>query len=260
MSDAFDLLFRTQIDSDTKDIPGLTALYRNHEKPLFHGYLRNFVPPNKVVISEFPDSHLPTAARNQSITLTLLSVSADPNTKTVTEFMKALLNVKQCNTLISEKESYKYFTGNPQSDKDKEQAKKQAESYFTPLLEVVIMYPWAYDYQQEEFFNEKNELSGIVLLERTQSVCHKKDNEFVHAVNLGQLMLQGTDETTFSAPYFLKGAGDDFINLNQYLAANGLRAVDQGRDDPRETKFFIPINLTPTPEGIKTILKVGAAQ
>jgi len=62
-SEAFDLLFRTQINPKTKDIPGLTALYQKHEKPLFSGYLRKFVPPNKVVISELHDAYQPPEVR-----------------------------------------------------------------------------------------------------------------------------------------------------------------------------------------------------
>jgi hypothetical protein len=50
--------------------------------------------------------------------------------------------------------------------------------------------------EEEEFFNGKDELSGVVLLKRTQSVCLKKENEFVQDVKLGQLMLQGVEDKT----------------------------------------------------------------
>jgi hypothetical protein len=171
-SDAFDLLFRTQTNPETKDIPGLTALYRQHESPLFSGYLRKFVPPNKVVISEFNDAYQPPEVRNQTATITLLSVSGDGNSKAVTDFMTALLNVKQCNTLIRKTEGYKYY--NLKTDEAKNQAKQFAESTFYPQLEVVIEYPWKYEDYQTEFFNSKNEFSGIVLLEKEQSVCFQK--------------------------------------------------------------------------------------
>ena len=39
--DAFDLLFRTQTNPATKDIPGLIALYRKHLKPLFSRTFRS---------------------------------------------------------------------------------------------------------------------------------------------------------------------------------------------------------------------------
>jgi hypothetical protein len=261
-SDAFDLLFRTQTNPKTKDIPGLTTLYRNHEEPLFRGYLRDFIPPNRVVISQFDDSYrLPPNVRNKTITLTLLSVSTNPNAKAVIEFMKALLNVKQCNTLIHMKDAYKHYTYY-KTDKDREQAQKLAEYGFAPQLETVIMYPWAYDYQQEEFFNARNELSGAVLLKRGQSVCMKKEGEFAQDIKLGQLMLEGAEnKNAYGALHLLKDTGNDFINLNQYLTANGLRTIDQEEDDPREGhKYFGLFNPAPTPEGVKTILKIGAAQ
>ena len=136
-SDAFDLLFRTQNNPKTKDIPGLTALYQKHEGPLFSGYLREFVPPNKVVISEFSDAYQPPEVRNQTVTITLLFVSADMNTKAVREFMTALLNVKQCDTLIRKTEEYKYY--NLKTDEAKNQAKQFAEWAFYPQLEVFFL-------------------------------------------------------------------------------------------------------------------------
>jgi len=262
LSDAFDPLFRTQTNPKTKDIPGLTALYRNHEEPLFRGYLRNFVPPNQVVVSQFDDAYRPPPnVRNKTITLTLLGVFAGPNTKAVTEFMKALLNVKQCNTLIHMKDGYKHYTYY-KTDKDREQAKQLNEYSFAPQLPVVLMYPWAYDYQQEEFFNGKSELSGIVLLKRGESVCLKKDGELVQQVKLGDLMLEGVEnKNAYGALHFLKDTGNDFIDLNAYLTANGLRALDREEDDPREAhKYFGLFNPAPAPEGVKTILRVGAAQ
>jgi hypothetical protein len=175
------------------------------------------------------DTLMPPGVRNQTISITLLNVAADSDTKAVTDFMAALLNVKQCNTLIRETEGYKLYT-NLKTEKDKQQAKELAELGFYPQLKVVIQYPWAYDYQQEEFFNARNELSGIVLLEKGQSVCMKKEGEFPAQVKLGQLMLEGAkDQSEFIADYFQPSAANDFINLNQYLIANGLRTVDRRR-------------------------------
>ena len=137
--DAFDLLFRTQTNPATKDIPGLIALYRKHLKPLFSGSLQKFVPPNKVVISEFRGAFLPAGDRNETITLTLLGVSSDKDTNTAAEFMAALLNVKACNTLVRQTDKYKFF-GYPKGEKERQQAKEAAERSFHPQLAVVIQY------------------------------------------------------------------------------------------------------------------------
>jgi hypothetical protein len=256
-SEAFDLLFRTQINPTTKDIPGLTALYQKHEKPLFSGYLRKFVPPNKVVISEFSDAYQPSEIRNQTVAITLLSVSADGNSKAVTDFMAALLNVKQCNTLIRETEGYKYY--NLKTDEAKNQAKQTAERAFYPQLQVVIEYPWKYEDYQEEFFNSKNEFSENILIDKEQSVCLQKE-EFVTRVNIGQLMLDGIENKNEYSPSYLRRNYNDFINLNQYLIANGLRTVDDDADDPRQARpSFRWFHGDPAPDGVKKILTVGAA-
>jgi hypothetical protein len=255
--DAFDLLFRTQTNPETKDIPGLTALYRKHEKPLFSGYLRKFTPPNKVVISEF--NYDPPNLPNRTITLTLLNVSTDPNTKSVNEFMTALLNVKQCNTLIHMKDAYKLYTSH-KTDQEKQQAKELSEYAFYPQLKAVIQYPWVnWPDQQEEFFNKKNEFSGVVLLDKGQLVCIEKDGE---GMKLGQLMQEGMkDQNAYSADPFRRDMANSFINLNQYLTSNGLRAVDSDEDDPRPAhKYFHLFNAEPAPDGVKKILLVGAAQ
>jgi len=257
--DAFDLLFRTQTNPATKDIPGLLALYREHDKPLFSGHLQKFVPPNKVVISEFSGTFAPPGIRNKMIALTLLGVSADSDTKPVAEFMAALLNVKACNTLTRETEEYK-FLSYLKGDKDRQQAKEMAERSFYPQLAVVIQDPLASDHQQEEFFNGENELSGIVLLGKGQSVCGKKEENLILPVKLGALMLEGeSDQTKFSAEYFWPSASNDFIDLNQYLVANRLAKPDHDDGDPRQARqyygSFIP---DPTPDGVKKILTVGA--
>jgi hypothetical protein len=189
-------------------------------------------------------------------------VSADPNSKSVTEFMNALLNVKQCNTLIHMKDSYQYYTYD-KTDKEKQQSKELGERAFYPQLKVMIQYPWKYHGEQEEFFNGKSELSGVVLLEKGESICIKKEGEFVQDVKLGQLMLEGVEnKNAYNADYFLGwNAAKNFINLNQYLTANGLRAVDRDEGNPREAhKYFGLFNVEPAPEGVKTILRVGVAQ
>jgi len=288
-SDALDLLFRTQANPNTKDIPGLIALYQKHEKPLFSGYLRKFVPPNKVVISEFSDRFRDPEGHNQTVTITLLDVSAEGNSKAVTEFMTALLNVKQCNTLIRKTDGYKYYAylktdvAGVDPAQQKQRGKDLDEIGFYPELKVVIQYPeGGYGYQQEEFFNGKSELSGIVLLDKGQEVCLQKkmvtntgtvgrlaeDGKYIVGVKLGELMIEGAkNQNEYSANYFR--SGDDFINLNKYLIANGLRTVcltENGlrtvchdEDDPRPVLHYFGL-ADPAPDGVKKILTVGAAQ
>ena len=196
------MLFRTQTNPATKDIPGLIALYRKHLKPLFSGYLQKFVPPNKVVISQFSGVFLPAGDRNETITLTLLGVSSDTDTNTAAEFMTALLNVNTCNTLIRQTDDRQFYSY-PKGEKEQQQTKEAAERLFYPQLAVVIQYPLANDYQQEEFFNGKDELSGIVLLNKGQSVCARKEGNLVLPVKLGNLMLEGAkDQNEFHARVF----------------------------------------------------------
>ena len=263
-SGAFDLLFRTQTNPETKDIPALTLLYRQHNRPIISGYLRKFIPPNKVVISDSNDAFKPPpGASGSPQTVTLLGVSEDSNTKAVSDFMAALLNIKQCNTLIRQTEEYKFYTY-LKNEEDRQRSKEVAERAFYPQLKVLVEYPWKHDYKQEEFFNARDELSGVVLLDKTQSVCAaKKEGESIASVNLGQLMLEGVkDQNDFSA-YWLdeKSAANGFINLNQYLKTNRLRGVNREEDDPRPGhQYFSDFFAEPTPEGVKKILTVGAAQ
>jgi hypothetical protein len=259
-SDAFDLLYHIQANPQTKDIPGLTALYQKHDKPLFSGYLRKFVPPNKVVISELNDTYQPPEARNRTVTITLLSVSTESNSKAVSKFMAALLNVKQCNTLIPKTEGYKYYP-DLKTDQQRQQTKEFEQLAFYPQLNVVVEYPSALN-DKDEFFNGRNELSGIILLEKGQSVClQKQEGDLIVPVNLGQLMLDGLEnKNEYSTNYLLRNR-NDFVNLNQYLIANGLRTDYHDEDDPRPALHYSGLFYAqPAPDGVKKILTVGAAQ
>jgi hypothetical protein len=259
-SNAFDLLSRTLTNPKTMDIPGLTALYRQHDRPIFFGYLRKFVSPNKVVVSQFSDASKSQGSVYKPLTVTLLGVSADGNAKPVSDFMTALLNIKQCNTLIRKTEGYKI---NPlyKTEEDRQTAKWLAERESHPELRVVINYPRMYDYQHEQIFNEKGDISGIVLLEKRDWMCIKKEGELVENVDLGQLMLDGAKyQNEYSAPFRHRADADEFIDLNKYLIANGLRALDLDKDDPRPNLELFPGKANPTPDGVKKILTVGAAQ
>lgn len=229
---------------------------------MISGYLRKFTPPNKVIISQFNDTFKPPEIKDTQQTVTLLGVSADGDTNPVNDFMTALLNIKQCNTLIRKTEEYKYQKFFYNEGESRQRFKEATEHAFYPQLKVGIEYPWQHDYKQEEFFNARDELSAVVLLDKTQSVCAKKEGESVASVNLGQLMLEGVkDQNDFSAYWFdEKSAANGFINLNQYLKTNGLRGVNREEDDPRRGhQYFSNFFAEPTPEGVKKILLVGAA-
>jgi hypothetical protein len=262
LTDALDLAIRIQINPKTKDIPGLIALYRKHEKPIFDGYLRKFLPPNKVVISQYNDAaRLPKNVPNQTITLRMLGVSGKTRSKLATEFMTALLNTKECNTLINLKESYKYFS-HYKTEKEKEQTKELYEQAFYPQLKVVIQYPSNYNAQTlEEFFDGNGELSGIVLLEKEQPVCLQKRGEFAHDVKLDQLMLGSANNKNEYGAFLLEREFEgNFINLNQYLVRNGLQTASQDENDTRESsKYFWLLAAQPVPEGVRAILSVGTA-
>jgi hypothetical protein len=141
-----------------------------------------------------------------------------------------------------------------------------AERGSYPQLSVVIKYPRTNnEYAQEEFFNSRNELSGVVLLDKGQSVCIKKEGKLVEDVNLGQLMLEGAkNQNEYSGPF--QSTVNDFISLNQYLIGNGLRSLDRDEDDPRapdlnaQLEWSLVSNADLTPDGMKKILTVGAVQ
>ena len=128
-----------------------------------------------------------------------------------------------------------------------------------PELQVVIQYPVGDNaYGLEDFFNERNELSGIIVLPKKPTVCIKTDTELKETwvdVSLGQLMMDGAKNEYSLSPFFFAGAsGNDFINLNAYLIANGLVATDHN-------SYLVTLPyVDPTPNGVKRILTVGAAQ
>jgi hypothetical protein len=68
-------------------------------------------------------------------------------------------------------------------------------------------------------------------------------------------------ERQYSIQNFDKSAAGRFINLNQYLIANGLRtAGSEGSDPRRYASSYYPWHAEPTPDGVKKILTVGAPQ
>jgi len=140
------------------------------------------------------------------------------------------------------------------------------ERGFYPQLEVLIHYPVQYDYQQEEFFDKKSELSGVILLHKHQTVCdEKRDGELLKSVDLGQLMLAGAkDQSEFNA-VFLGDPGDAFIDLNKYLATNRLQKLADQDSDPRPAAGYyhgileLSLAAPPTKEGVERVLTVGAS-
>jgi hypothetical protein len=74
-------------------------------------------------------------------------------------------------------------------------------------------------------------------------------------------MLDGIENKNQYSASYLRRNYNDFINLNQYLIANGLRTVDDDADDPRQAQpSFRSFHGDPAPDGVKKILTVGAAQ
>jgi len=75
------------------------AMFREHHGPVFDGYLRGFVPPNKVVVSQFSDAPLASVTikniGNETDAITLLGVSSHASNPGLESFMKALLNLKK---------------------------------------------------------------------------------------------------------------------------------------------------------------------
>jgi hypothetical protein len=90
--DAFDLARREEVSHDDSDLAALTAMYREHREPLYSGYLRKFIPPNKVVVSTWPDSPAMSAFvkeyGNPTGTFTLFGLSDDATTAALDKFMR----------------------------------------------------------------------------------------------------------------------------------------------------------------------------
>jgi hypothetical protein len=107
-------------------------------------------------------------------------------------------------------------------------------------------------------------MSGVILLKKEESVCYKEmnDSNFVSIVKLGELMLDSAkNQDGYSPDLPQQSAGDNFINLNLYLIANGLRPADRGDDDPRPGAGYLLLpEPDATPDGVKKILTIGAAK
>jgi hypothetical protein len=96
-----------------------------------------------------------------------------------------------CNTLVKLTDLYKYLSF--QSDEARDAAKQLEQSTYSPQLRVVIQYPLD-GTGYEEFFNPKGELSGIVLLDKTQDVCLAEDDKKglkIPSVKLEKIMMAG---------------------------------------------------------------------
>lgn len=260
--DAYDLALRKKTNPNTIDLPLLTTMYREHKKPLFNGYLQKFLPPNKVVVAEFSDSshsaRLIEMYGNKTNTVTLLGISGELSSK-LSDFMTALLNVRQCNTLIRSEDYYKYIEF--KTEKERENAKNIAKGRSTQL-EILISYPVIHPEQQEEFFNHDHELSGVLLLEKNEQVCDRKMNDmnWLQPVTVGDLMLAGSDQKDLFSPLWLND--NKHINLNAYIVANGLQKAGDAKADPREAAaqlFSSWLNVGTTKEGVQTVLRVGGS-
>jgi len=177
----------------------------------------------------------------QTITLIGLPTSSTPQ---LLKFMTALLNIKNCRSMIKFTEVYKYYPY--KSDEEKEKATKDAEYVFSMDLEAWVRYPD----NPDQFFNERGELSATILLDRYQIVCYKQAeySAFV-PVTLGDLMLS-------------KAAPAGRIDLNHYLIVNKLQKYEKPKSDPRGA-IFPPYYDEPyydgeaSEEGITKVLATG---
>lgn len=258
--DVYDLAVRKHTNPDSKDLPALLAMYRDHRKPLFEGYLRGFVPPNKVIVSEHNDVQSAHSKRfgNNINTVTLFGVSPDDSNRGADNFMKALLNLKNCHTLIRLTDDYQYAHFATKEQRD--HAKLASEAAFFPQLEVLIHYPVDDQHHLEEFFDEKNDLSGIISLNKSQIICGEKRNgEPLDRIRLGEVMLAGAKDQNLYSALWLGNSRDAFMDLNLYLMANGLLKIGDLGNDPRQAaKYFFLYMPGPTKEGIEKVLTMGA--
>ena len=264
--ESFDLAMRKHTNPQTKDVHPLLDMYRKGLKPIFNGYLRGFLPPNKVTVSEFSSSQSSASyvkrIGNKTATVALLGVSSDADNRasSTDAFMKRLLNLKTCNSLIRQNDAYNYYTFS--TKQQREQEKKMEEFYFFPELEMTVFYPLEWEYQQEEFFDGTGELSGVVLLKKHQTICYQKNHDLISPVTLGQLMLGGTKDPDAYSAIWLGHPGDAFIDLNRYLIENGLRRMDVHQNDPRPAaRIFETLRFdgnAPTKEGVEKVMAVGA--
>jgi hypothetical protein len=243
-------------------------MYQNRHKPIRSGYLRGFSPPNKVLISEHDDAMPKSFVErfgNKINSVTLLGISSNTNTPALEQFMRALLNIKNCHTLIKATDVYKYLYLKDENEREK--AKELERTAFSKQLKVLVFYPFAFETRgPEEFFNAAGELSAIVSLEGSQTVCSETMEGFkeplLRSVTLGQLLLAGAAKSNqnqkYDAPWLEEG-GNAFINLNQYLTTNGLQKIESNQNDPRlAAKYFLWVDGTPTKEGVEKVLTVGA--
>ena len=195
---------------------------------------------------------------NKTNTVTLLGISGELSSK-LSDFMTALLNVRQCNTLIRSEDYYKYIEF--KTEKERENAKNIAKGRSTQL-EILISYPVIHPEQQEEFFNHDHELSGVLLLEKNEQVCDRKMNDmnWLPPVTVGDLMLAGSDQKDLFSPLWLND--NKHINLNAYIVAHGLQQAGDAKADPREAAaqlFSSWLNVGTTKEGVQTVLRVGGS-
>jgi hypothetical protein len=132
-------------------------MYRvEHKPPLSHAYLRDFIPPNKVVVSYHNDSGFKFLAKNypdlndETQTVALLGLPSDASSPELERFMRALLNVESCHSLVKLTDDYKMATY-LMADQERNNAKASSEANF---------YSWT---GKQEFCNGDGELSATIL-------------------------------------------------------------------------------------------------
>ncbi|HEV2545910.1 MAG TPA: hypothetical protein VGU20_01095 [Stellaceae bacterium] len=266
---ALDLAQRSAISGENGDLPHLVRMYREHHIPPLNAYLKSFISPNKVVVSRFDDSAWSedylskNGWKNTDYVVTLVGVSEDPSTEPLNKLMAALLNIKQCKSLRPDTEAYKFYTY-LKTDKEREEERDREQNFFSTRLKVVINYdPHPY---QQRFFNQRGELSAEILLDKAERICWdaSQQSSFGAAkpVTLGDIMLSGAANSNNDFGGALRERGSEFISLNQYLIANGLRKGVEDQKDPRHLSgqvSFFAFLASALPTGVTKVLQIGEA-
>lgn len=253
---ASDLVERTQVSRTNSDLPYLMQMYRDDQEPLVRGYIKKFVPPNKLVIAEWNDSADQKAMAqrygNSTQTITMLGIADSPASDAMTNFMNALVNLKSCHTLWTKSDGLSHMKNLPDG------TQKNMRNGFSAEMDAVVIYPNETDVGPQ-FFNAKGELSGEILLDMNDDVCYRPDDQFgTIPVKLGDLMFGNADRTGYEA--WLESNSKRFVSLNAFVLGNHLQpAADMGNDPRPKSRIGLYLNQpNPLPDAITTVIRVGA--
>jgi hypothetical protein len=217
-----------------------------------------------VIVSETNDSTMKAVAKsyanakNETQTITLFGLSSNASNPALEKFHSL--------TTLTDGWTAYYLKYNS----DRPSAQAQAEDKNYPQLEVLVEYPKLEPYSTGGLFDEKGELSALVLLDGSQDVCGGPGS----FVTLSDVMLAGEkDSEKYRAPILPHDQGK-FIDLNRYLLINRLQGLaDDPKSDPRGgvhdlfAELRIALGQMPgfkpiagSEMGVARVLAVGASQ